>query len=206
MNKISLFFLLTLSFVLFGISSSQAQKLSLTANFSGFDIDRVNSGSTTLDYAGSTSLSANLRLYSQKKWALRAGVGVDNLQYTVGDGISTNYAARRQDLKGILGVEKHFVLANFIDIYPGVYIPIVVVGDDIINDNYANISNGNIRSGLGFVAGANIKLFKILRLGVEFDASYDNFKEGFWETVDTQSFAPIRGINHTTNFTLGVAF
>ena len=150
-------------------------------------------------------LGLNLRLYSDKKWALRVGAGVDKLTYDVSDGISTNYSARRQDVKGLIGVEKHFVLANFLDIYPGVYVPLIVVGEDIISNNYQNISNGNLRSGLGVVMGANIKLLKIFRLGVEFDASYDNFKEGFWQSVDTKSFAPIKGINHTTHFTLGIA-
>ncbi|MEM7369273.1 MAG: hypothetical protein AAF587_11785 [Bacteroidota bacterium] len=206
MNKTFHLFTFAFAFLIFSSLSVQAQKFSLTANFSSFDIDRVNSGSTFIDYEGSTTLSANARLYSEKKWALRVGAGVDKLSYAVGDGINTNYSARRQDLKGLIGLEKHFVIGNFLDVYPGVYVPIIIVGDDIISNNYGNITNGNLRSGLGVVAGANIKLFKILRLGVEFDASYDNFREGFWQTIDTKSFAPISGINHTTNFTLGIAF
>ncbi|MEM7657698.1 MAG: hypothetical protein AAF399_16320 [Bacteroidota bacterium] len=199
----------TVAFAIFlfaGVSSLQAQRFSAMANFSSFDVDRTNAGGTQIDYQGSTSISANLRFYTDKKWAIRLGAGVDNLNYTVGDGINTNYSARRQDTKGILGLEKHFMIADFVDVYPGVYVPIIVVGDDIVSNNYQNISNGNIRSGLGVVLGANIKLLKILRVGVEFDASYDNFKEGFWESVDAKSFAPVRGINHTTNFVIGVAF
>ena len=204
MKKIALSTLLLIGSAM--LMSLHAQRVSLTANFSSFDVDRVSNGITEIDYQGSTSLSANLRLYSQKKWAIRVGAGVDNLQYEVNDGVSTNYSARRQDLKGILGIEKHFVIGDFLDIYPGAYVPIVVVGEDRIQANYDNISNGGVRSGLGVLLGANIKLFRILRLGVEFDASYDAFRETVWESVDQPSLVPFRGINHTTAFTLGVAF
>ncbi|MDX2283498.1 MAG: hypothetical protein NW241_05020 [Bacteroidia bacterium] len=186
-----------------------AQRFSATANFSSFDINKIDDSGTTIDYAGSSSVGLNLRLFNQKRWALRVGAGVDNLSYTVGNGVQTDYSARRQDLKGIFGVEKHFVIGNFLDLYPGAYVPLVVVGDDIVdvvNSNYQNIDNGTLRSGLGVVLGANVKLFKILRVGVEWDASYDNFKEGVWKGVQEMSFVPVRGINHTTAFTVGVAF
>jgi len=203
MNKLSFFLLLILSTA---FVSLQAQRVSLTANFSSFDIDRASSNTANISYAGSTTLTGNLRILSEKKWALRLGAGVDNLTYRVEDGVSTNYQARRQDLRAIIGVEKHATIANFLTIYPGAYIPIIVVGEDKISANFQNIKNGNVRAGLGVVLGANIRLFKILRVGVEFDASYDNFKEAVWESADQLSLVPIRGINHTTAFTLGVAF
>ena len=199
-------FLFALILMTFGLQQAMAQRVSLTANFSSFDIDQASSGSTNIDYNGSTSLTMNLRYYTDKKWAIRVGAGLDQLNYTVENGdLSTDYSAQRQDIKGILGIEKHFVLANFLDIYPGAYIPIVVVGDDIVQNNLDNIENGRIRSGLGVLLGANIKVLKILRLGVEFDASYDHFREGVAAGFSSGSFVPVRGINHTTNFTLGIA-
>ena len=199
-------FLFALILMAFGLQQAMAQRVSLTANFSSFDIDQASSGSTNNDYNGSTSLTMNLRYYTDKKWAIRVGAGLDQLNYTVENGdLSTDYSAQRQDIKGILGIEKHFVLANFLDIYPGAYIPVVVVGDDIVQNNLDNIENGRIRSGLGVLLGANIKVLKILRLGVEFDASYDHFREGVAAGFSSGSFVTVSGINHTTNYTLGIA-
>lgn len=197
--------ILTLSLGLLSLATF-AQRVSLTANFSDFRIDNTSSGNTSIDYAGSTSMSANLRLFSKKHWAVRVGAGLDNLQYTVSDGIQTDYSARRQDLQGIFGLEKHFIIGDFLDIYPGAYVPLTITGDDILSDNYDNIQNGNLRAGLGLVAGANIKLLKILRLGLEFNASYDNFKTTVYESVDNRSLVPFQGLSYTTAFTLGVAF
>lgn len=188
------------------ISPAFGQRISLTANISDFRIDNANSGNTNINYQGSSSMSANLRLYSKKHWALRLGAGLDNVNYTVANGIQTDYTARRQDIQGIIGFEKHFIIGNFLDIYPGTYVPVVVVGNDIINDNYAQITNGNLRAGLGMLVGANVKLLKILRVGVEFNASYDNFKNAIYDGVENQSFVPIKGLNYNTALTLGVAF
>lgn len=207
MNKLVSILLFSLFFVAaLGLNDLQAQRVSLTANVSGFNIDRVSSVGTDIDYQGSTSLSANLRIYTKKKWAIRLGAGLDQLNYTVGDGINSDYDAKRKDIKGILGIEKHFVIANFVDVYPGLFVPVTVVGEDLIDDNYKNIQNGNLRAGLGAVLGANVKLFKILRLGVEFDATFDDFKEGVVKGVEEVSFVPISGINYKTAVTLGIAF
>jgi hypothetical protein len=199
-------YVLSLLILLATLGTTQAQRVGLNFNFSSFDIDKASSGNTVIDYQGSTSLSANLRLFTQGKWAIRFGAGVDNLKYTVSDEINTNYSAVRQDMKGILGLEKHFVLADRLDIYPGVYVPIIVTGDEIIQDNYDNVTGGGVRAGLGVLLGANVKLFKIFRVGVEFDAGYDHFKEGVWQAAQNRSFVPIRGINHSTAFTVGLAF
>lgn len=195
------------SLLVFGVSlgTVQAQRVSATLNVSGFDIDKVSSGNTSIDYKGSTSLSGNLRLYTKNKWAFRFGAGVDNLNYTVSNGIQTDYDARRQDLKGIFGVEKHFMLGP-VDIYPGAYIPVTVVGEEIIQDNLDSFQNGEVRGGLGLLLGANLRLLKILRLGVEFDANYDSFEEAIGTSVSERSLVPIQGLNYTTNFTIGVAF
>ena len=69
-----------------------------------------------------------------------------------------------------------------------------------------NIVGGNVRPGLGVLLGANIRVLKIFRVGVEFDASYNNFREAVWESAQTRSFVPVRGLNHSTAFTVGIAF
>lgn len=208
MNRFLQNLILAVSLVtMIGLAPAQAQKFSATLNLAGFNVDRISSPNTQVDYTGSSSVSANFRVYSENKWAIRAGAGVDNLKFTVDNfDVDTEYSARRQDLKGILGLEKHFIIGDFLDIYPGAYVPIIVVGENVLNNNYQNLTNGGVRSGLGVVLGANIKLFKILRVGVEFDASYNNFREAVWESASTSSFVPMRGIAHTTNFTVGVAF
>ncbi len=194
---------LTFTFVVF-CTQVQAQRVGLSANFSAFNIDQVSDNNTSINYAGSSSVGLNLRYFTDKKWAFRAGVGMDNLQYTVGDGLQTDYAGRRQDLKGVFGLEKHLMLGP-IDIYPGVFVPIVVVGDDnILNDNYDNIQNGNMRAGLGVLLGANLRILRILRVGVEFDATYDNFRTGVWESVNQSSLVPFSGISRNVVFTVGV--
>ncbi|MCI4669074.1 MAG: hypothetical protein MRZ79_13145 [Bacteroidia bacterium] len=201
--KNSLLFLALMCFSFMGL---KAQRVALTFNVSSFNLDRISSAGTTIDYKGSTTLTGNLRILSKKKWALRLGAGVDNLQYTVSDGVNTNYSAVRQDLKGILGVEKHFMIGNKLDLYPGLFIPVTVVGDNLIQENYDNIVGGSVRPGMGVLLGANIKVLKIFRVGVEFDASYDRFKEAVWESAQTRSFVPVAGLNHSTAFTIGVAF
>lgn len=206
-NIMKVFATILALFAVVGVSNLQAQRISATLNLSSFNIDEVSSPNAHIDYAGSSSISANLRYYTKNKWAYRLGAGVDNLNYAVGgEGIQTDYDARRQDVKGIFGIEKHFNIGKAIDIYPGAYVPVIVTGDDKLEQNLDNISNGNIRTGLGVVLGANLRVLKILRFGVEFDASYDDFAAGVRNGVDQLSFVPVKGINHKTAFTVGVAF
>lgn len=191
---------------LFATHSVMGQKISATANLSSFRINQAQSDVADINYAGSTSASVNLRYYTKNKWAFRVGAGIDNLNYEVNNGLTTDYQARRQDIKGILGLEKHFKVA-MLDIYPGVYVPITKVGDDDIDSaNLPSISNNNYHAGLGVLLGANIKFLKIMRVGVEVDATYDNFKTAVWESAESLSFAPIKGINFNTALTVGVAF
>ncbi len=198
----TLFALALIAFVGFG--SVQAQKFSALMNFNQYQPNIVTGG-TNIDYSGSVSTSLNLRYYTENKWAYRVGFGVDNLQYAVnGTDINTNYSARRQDLKGVIGIEKHFKLA-FLDIYPGVYVPLTVVGEDKLTQNLNNIQNGTMRAGLGLVGGAQIKLLKIFRVGVEFNATYDNFATAVRQSLDTQSTVPFKGMHTNTALVVGIA-
>ena len=195
---------LCLILLLGSVVAIQAQGVGVTANFSKFNINKIQSEVADIDYDGSTSMDLNLRIFTKKNWAWRIGAGVDNLQYSVGDGITTNYNARRKDLKGIIGLEKHFMLGNWIDIYPGVFVPIVVTGEDIIDSNIDNIKNGDMRAGMGVVLGANIGFLKILRIGVEFDATFDNFSNTVYESFEQTSVVPFKGMTRNTSITLGV--
>ena len=82
------------------------------------------------------------------------------------------------------------MLGNWIDLYPGVYVPITVTGEDVIDANLNNLRNGDTRAGMGVVLGANIGFLKILRGGVEFDATFDNFRITVYESVETTSVVP----------------
>ncbi len=190
--------------LLLGFPSLHAQKLSVTANFGQFNIDKIQSETADIDYRGSTSLGLNARIFTKNRWAYRLGIGLDKLNYEVGGGISTDYSARRNDLKGILGVEKHFMLGNWIDIYPGAFIPIVVTGEDVIDANLDNLNSDDVRAGLGVLIGANVGFLKIFRLGVEFDATFDNFKNQVYQSVEQTSVVPLKGIKYNTTFTVGV--
>lgn len=191
---------------MFHMNEAVAQRISATANISSFNINKSDSDVADINYSGSTSASVNLRYYTKNKWAFRVGAGIDDLKYDVGGGISTDYQGRRQDIKAVIGLEKHFKVA-MLDVYPGVYVPITKVGDDdIATANLPTIRNNNYHAGLGVLLGANIKMLKIMRVGVEVDATYNNFKTAVWESAESLSFAPMKGINLNTALTVGVAF
>jgi hypothetical protein len=204
-NSIKALFALAI-IAFFGTSELSAQRISALVNVNNYQPNNIAQGGTNVAYNGTMSGSLNFRYYTKDKWAYRVGFGIDNLDYSVtGTDIQTNYDARRQDLKGVFGIEKHFKAA-FLDLYPGVYIPITVVGDDKINQNIQNIQNGTVRAGFGLVGGAQIKILKIFRVGVEFNATYDNFATAVRQSLDTQSTVGFRGMQYNTSFVAGIAF
>jgi len=189
-----------------GTGQTYAQKFSAMVNINALTINNVqpNVDSLSVSAEGTTDLSLNLRLFLKEKWAIRVGAGLERLRYTVNNGdVSTNYEAIRSDLKGILGFERHFKFSRF-DFYPGVFVPIIVVGDDKIQDNFENIKNGGVRAGFGVLAGLNVKIIGPLRAGVEFDTSFDSFKGTVWEAAQSQSTVPFRGLTYNLAITLGV--
>ncbi len=201
-------FLVLISFL--GTQILQAQSVSLTANIHAFSIDNVSSEDTgtNVDYTGkfSSSGSLNLRLFSNK-WAFRLGGGVDNLQYQVtGDGIESAYEVERKDIKGIIGIERHFSFPLF-TIYPGIIVPITIVGDDnILNSNFDNIENGNARAELGLVLGATTKFLRIFRIGLEANYKYGKFKSEVWENYSNKEAIQLKSLNFDTALTIGIAF
>lgn len=191
--------------LLVGIQDAQAQKFSATLNYN--NQDRMNVPTSNGDIqVRSANLSLNARYYTGSKFAFRAGVGLENLEYSVNttDGLSSDFESKRKDLEGLFGLEWHPTLGKSIDIYPGLYIPVTVVGDDLINSNLDNLTGDGFSAGLGAVIGANVKLLKIFRVGVEFDARYQNFKAATVNAVNEFSLQPYRGMTYTTNFTVGI--
>ncbi len=202
--RLSALFLALAASLFIGLGDLHAQRLSITANINSFESNRVQGDQ--LSFAGSTNLGVNLRWYTRSKFAIRVGAGLENLNYSVSDGLSTDFDSKRQDLKGVVGLEWHPTIGDWLDIYPGLYMPLTITGDDVVAQNINQFSGGNFSAGLGAVIGANIRFLKILRVGVEFDAKYENFKSAAWESISSTSVAPLKRINYNTNLTVGVLF
>lgn len=192
--------------LLFGMQNVQAQKFSVMLNYNNQDKSNVSTTNGDVETLKSANLSLNARYYTGSKFAFRAGVGVDNLNYTLNttDGLATDFESKRKDLQGILGLEWHPTLGKSLDIYPGLYIPITVVGEDPLNANIDRFSDGGLSAGLGAVIGANVKFLKIFRAGVELDARYQNVKAATMDAVSDFSLQPYKGMNYTANFTIGI--
>ena len=198
--------------VLLGGTQLQAQdeKVSLLLGFKMSGTNNINTDDSTMfDLTSNPAFHANLRLHLGNV-AIRLGAGFSSFKYAVENGplISDNYDAERTDMQWLAGLEYHAHVGP-LTIYPGFFIPITVTGKDkIVQDNFDNISNGSVRAGLGVVAGANIKLVKILRVGVEFDTTFDNFKANYWngDGANDLSVASLKQNNVNIRGTVGVAF
>ncbi len=202
----SLIVLFAACMLFLGMQQAQAQRLSATLNLNSLEKNDFSTTNGQFELDKSANVSLNLRYYTQSKIGFRAGVGVENLNYDVNStaGVATDFQSKRKDLKGIFGVEWHPTLGKWMDIYPGMYVPITVVGKDLINSNIDNLSDGGFSAGLGAVLGVNIKVLKIFRAGVEFDAQYQNFKAATVDAVNNVSFQPYQRMNYTANFTFGI--
>lgn len=210
-KKISILLLGALIGTTFTTIDTMAQKISVIANFKALDSERVEGDNgTSVSYKGETSLSGNVRIFDKNLWALRVGVGVDNLKYEFADNnMNTNYEVVRQNLTGYLGLEKHFKVA-FLHPYAGVYVPITFNGEDevkdIATDAKQQFDNGNIQAGFSILAGANVKLFRLLRLGLEFNAGFKHFKDEVIDNFSENSAIRFKNFDYNTEVTLGVAF
>lgn len=200
--------------LLIGLASSDmlsAQRFSAMLNVEAFDINRAESDSQSVnltDYDGSVSFSGNLRLFTQRNWAYRFGLGWQNIEYRIDDGLTTNYEAERNNFTFTLGLERHFDL-GLVTIYPGIYVPITYVGEDkILESNLQlteSIRNGDFHAGLGFITGINVQLLKIIRTGVEFNLGYQQFKQDVVEPFQDDREIKIRNIGFSTQFVIGIA-
>ncbi len=195
------------------ISSLQvnAQRVSLTGNFKTFGVQKVEGLSgTNFKYEGETAFSANLRFFDNNLWAFRIGIGSDKVSYKINDGFDTSYNIDHSSFTTYLGLEKH-LNAGWLTPYLGVYVPITFNGNDDITDNSTGlveqIDNGNIKTGFSVLAGGNIKLFRIFRLGIEGNVGFDQFKEEVIKPIgNDNSSVKWKNLDYNTEVTLGIAF
>ncbi|HNL06078.1 MAG TPA: hypothetical protein PKH93_00815 [Chitinophagales bacterium] len=186
------------------------QKVALTANFKSFGVDKVTgSNGTTVEYGSESSFSGNLRLFDRHLWAFRLGVGVTNFNYNFSTG-TNNYEAVREHLTAYLGVEKFFHVGSF-EPYLGVYIPISFNAKDKVTNSLNQITEdfkqGNIAAGFAFTGGLNIKMFRVLRIGVAGDVGFSNFKNTVLEHLTTEPSAiKLKNLEITPEFVVGFAF
>jgi len=206
-------YLIIISFLVFNFTAN-AQRIGLNLNVQAFNInfaDNEDGDSISLkNYDGSVSFSGNLKIFSEKKWAYRIGAGWQNIEYKVaGNGLETDYRAKRHNFTGILGLEKHFDIA-FLDVYPGIYIPITYVGEDTLlgetDQFFEGVKNGNLHAGLGFLLGVNLKILKVLRVGTEFTIGYERFKQDLSSTIESDERFKIRNFGFGTEVVVGFAF
>ncbi len=191
-------------------STTSAQRISIIANIKTFGIDKVTGISgTDTEYKGESSFSGNLRLFDKNHFALRLGVGLNNLKYSFTDSLQTNYDAVRESMTAYLGIEKHFT-GGFLTPYLGVYMPLTFNSKDEIKDILGNVAGQfdgeGIKAGLSLLGGLNLSLFKILRVGVEANVGFDNFKKEIFEPLFDGSSVQFKNLDVALEATIGVAF
>jgi hypothetical protein len=195
--------LLSLTLLICVAAGLSAQRVSLTLNANPVTSNKVSgSDASFINLEGSTNLGLNLRYYTDTKFAFRAGAGIENLRYSFADGLATDLSTKRRDMKFLAGVEWHPTLGSFIDIYPGLYVSLTFIG----NESTSTDESSPFAAGIGGVLGANIKLLKFLRLGVEYDAKFESFSSATADAISEGSFRPLGRINSNFNLTMGIAF
>ncbi len=154
-----------------------------------------------------SAMSLNLRFYNIRGWALRVGAGYQKLNYSITQsGVNIDYEAYRRDYTLLLGVEKHFEFVNF-DFYPGIVIPISYVGDEIIESEILpNIANNALHGNFGVLLGGQVKLFKVLRVGVEAYCMYGQFRQEVWNNFNARQEVKVQNLDLAFDFVIGVAF
>lgn len=194
---------------LLGSNTIFAQSISLIANIKAFGITKISSEGSNAVYEGETSFSGNLRLFNKSHFALRLGLGLNNLQYTFAGNLNTNYNAVRQSMTAYLGLEKHFG-EGFLTPYLGVYVPLTFNSKDEIKDIATSLINTNsdaLKAGFSILGGLNIRLLKIFRLGVEANIGFENFKNEIFEPlINNPSSVKFNGLDLGLEATIGVAF
>ncbi len=194
--------------MLININQADAQRLSLTANMNLFangeqieDLEDLE-----LNLTEQRGYSLNLRMYDKSRWALRLGVGTNKLTYSVEDGSNIEEVIR-ENLTGFVGLEKHVKLA-FLYPYAGVYVPITFNTKDVLGTAQNSIKNGDVSAGFSVLAGANIQMFKILRVGAEFNVGFSRFKSEIFDNLVSNNTDAIslNRLDYNTEITVGLAF
>ena len=202
---------------IFCTQNAAAQKIGLTGNIKVLGADKVESDSINVDFKNRSSVSVNLRLYDKKKWAFRLGLGVSDLEYSIldGDGIQTNFDVARRNMTAYFGLEKHFDLP-LVTPYVGVFVPVTFNGDDEVTEVFNNLAtgavdqvkNGSVAAGFSVLAGAQVRLLKIFRVGAEFNVGFDQFKGEIVDNLFAGQAGDIRlkNLDYGTEITIGLAF
>ncbi len=161
------------------------------------------------ELTGSTNISLNLRFLNHNDWAFRIGVGMSDIDYKLsGPGassISINNGTRK-DYIIFLGLEKHIHFLPSLDIYPGIFIPFNIVGNDILNDGFTVYPNDGVDTGIGALLGANVSFMRFLRFGVEGSVTYKTFKQQVSAALDPDGELGLKDMQYRLDMVLGVAF
>ncbi|MEL7531779.1 MAG: hypothetical protein AAFN10_10745 [Bacteroidota bacterium] len=108
------------------------------------------------------------------------------------------------DLMAEIGIERHFfMLDKKLDIYPGVYLPINIGPQ---TDFRTALSTDEMLSNAGAVLGANVRLLRVFRLGIELDAGFQQASNGISESFRSGNIEPFKAIPYQTSITFGMAF
>lgn len=181
-----------------------AQRVSLTTNIAVVSNEMVEGENVNILDQKSTTASLNLRFYDQNLWAIRLGAGIKDLEYKFEDGtLNTNYDVNRESVFVNLGLEKHFRLP--LNPYLGVNVPITFNGDDKVNSD--KIDNSSIQTGFNVLAGANIAIFKVLRIGFEFNTGFNSFNKEVLKNLGPGEGKNIqlKNMDYRGEITLGLA-
>lgn len=191
-------------------SHGDSKRFSVTLNYRlGNGYASLENDSDIYNYLEENAVSLNLRLFNIDHWAFRIGAGYRNIDYQINnEGLFVDYKGFRRDYTILLGLEKHFSLGNAFDIYPGIVVPISYMGEEEVDLDFAeNIDNGAFTASVGVLLGANVRIFRILRVGVECTATYDEFKQKVLANIpNSTTDIQLRNIHYYTDFTVGLAF
>ncbi len=201
LSKIALLtFILSISFT----SNTFAQRIAVTSNFSIVENNRVAGENVNILDEKTTTASINLRFFDQNLWAIRLGAEVKDLEYSFEDGtLNTDYDVTRESIFVNLGLEKHFRLP--LNPYLGVNVPITFNGDDTVNNT--EIETSSVQTGFNVLAGANLQLFKIFRVGFEFTTGFSSFNDEVLKNLGPGESSSIKlnKMNYRGEVTLGIA-
>lgn len=191
-------------------SHGDFQRFGVTVNYRiGNLYEPLQNSSEIYNYLEESAMSLNIRLYNIRNWALRIGAGYRNLDYSIDNtGLSVDYNAFRRDYTLLLGLEKHFLLGDIFDVYPGIVIPIAYIGQDQLENQFAeNIDNGDFVASFGVLFGANMRIFRVLRIGAEFTGTYDEFKQKVLSNFpNNTSNIKLQNLHFYTDITVGLTF
>lgn len=215
MSSMKKFLLLTVLFFSFlSLQKVEAQTLGITANIKALNLNGLSAdGIDEINYSVLQSFSLNARLFNDRLWALRLGLGYEDVEYTVDDassegGAFASYLANRNNYIFLIGLEKHFELPGGFSFYPGILVPITKNGAETYEPllSSEDVGNDGWRTSLGVVLGANVRFLRILHLGAEMQMTYDSFRQDVLSDILTPSAIDVDQLSWRTEFTIGVYF